>query len=225
MANHLHTGTGVLVLDRVTPVIKALFGGFLLHESRPGRGRAHISRRAGDDPQWSDVMNGLKDLATQLNVPTPDDEGLSIPPLLGVLATYFGADQDEELARLIDSYPFGEDTAELDALFLIATRFDDGHRLAAIQYEESWHCSDPQQCGTGGKGFYLSQEVCLFGTSSKSIVLGDQLRRTILATDVDKASAVIEMEIERLLESVNDEQFRLKLQRRVAERLSLFCAT
>lgn len=38
MANNYYEATGVLVLDRVTPVIQALFGTFALDESHPGNG-------------------------------------------------------------------------------------------------------------------------------------------------------------------------------------------
>ena len=40
MANNYNEGTGVLVLERVTPVIKALFGAFALNEGHPGNGQA-----------------------------------------------------------------------------------------------------------------------------------------------------------------------------------------
>src|SRR3546814_10790690 len=40
MANHYCEGTGVLVLERVTPVIKALFGAFALDQNYPGNGRS-----------------------------------------------------------------------------------------------------------------------------------------------------------------------------------------
>ena len=122
MANNYYEATGVLVLDRVTPVIQALFGAFALDESHPGNGQAYIAQIAETtNPQWPDVLDGLEDLATQLGIPMPDDEGLSIPPLLELLAVHFGADEDEELGNLIERHSF-EDTADLDALFLIATR-------------------------------------------------------------------------------------------------------
>ena len=38
MANTYFDATGVLVLDRVTPVITTLFGGFKLDEAYPGNG-------------------------------------------------------------------------------------------------------------------------------------------------------------------------------------------
>jgi len=117
MANNYQYATGVLMLDRVTPVISALFGAFHLNGSYPGNGKAYIARLAEiNDPQWSDVLNGLMALAAQLDLPTPDDaEGedgedsdteLSMPALIDLIAPHFGADQNQDLANLIEHHPF-----------------------------------------------------------------------------------------------------------------------
>ena len=220
MANNYYEGTGVLVLDRVTPVINALFGTFALDESHPGNGQAYIAQIAEtNDPQWTDVLDGLEDLATQLGIPMPDEEELSIPPLLERLAAHFGADQDGELENLIEHHQF-EDSVDLDALLLIATCLDDGHHLTAIQFEGCWYCSKPRLFEFGGNGCYLSREVQVFRTSSQALQLGDQLRKTILAADIEEASALIAQEAASLLAGINDEQFRLNVRHRVAERLA-----
>lgn len=193
---------------------------FALDESHPGNGQAYIAQIAETtNPQWPDVLDGLEDLATQLGIPMPDDEGLSIPPLLELLAVHFGADEDEELGNLIERHSF-EDTADLDALFLIATRFDDGHHLTAIQFEGCWYCSKPRLFEFGGNGCYLSREVRVISSSSQALQLGDQLRKAIVAADIEEASALIALETINLLAGVSDEPFRMNLRRRVAERLA-----
>ncbi|HBN8512526.1 TPA: hypothetical protein L3715_006178 [Pseudomonas aeruginosa] len=220
MANNYYEGTGVLVLNRVTPVIKALFGAFALDENHPGNGQAYIAQIAEtNDPRWTDVLDGLENLATQLGIPMPDDEELSIPPLLERLAAHFGADQDGELENLIEHHQF-EDSADLEALLLIATRFDDGHNLTAIQFEGCWYCSKPRLFEFGGNGCYLSREVQVFRTSSQALQLGDQLRNTILTADIEEASALIALEAANLLAGITDEQFRLNVRHRIAERLA-----
>ena len=220
MANNYYAATGVLVLDRVTPVIQALFGAFALDASHPGNGQAYIAQIAEtDNPQWPDVLDGLKSLAAQLGISMPEDEGLSIPPLLELLSMHFGADQDEKLTDLIERHSF-EDTADLDALFLIATRFDDGHHLTAIQFEGCWYCSKPRLFEFGGNGCYLSREVRVIGSSSQALHLGDQLCKAIVAADIEEASALIALETINLLAGVSDEPFRMNLRRRVAERLA-----
>lgn len=220
MANNYYEGTGVLVLDRVTPVIQALFGAFRLDEHHPGNGQAYIAQIAEtNDPRWTDVLDGLENLATHLGIPMPDDEELSIPPLLERLAAHFGADQDWELENLIEHHQF-EDSADLEALFLIASRFDDGHHLTAIQFEGCWYCSKPRLFEFGGNGCYLSREVQVFRTSSQALQLGDQLRNTILTADIEEASALIALEAANLLAGITDEQFRLNVRHRIAERLA-----
>ena len=190
MANNYYEATGVLVLDRVTPVIQALFGAFALDESHPGNGQAYIAQIAETtNPQWPDVLDGLEDLATQLGIPMPDDEGLSIPPLLELLAVHFGADEDEELGNLIERHSFED-------------------------------CSKPRLFEFGGNGCYLSREVRFISSSSQALQLGDQLRKTIVAADIEEASALIALETINLLAGVSDEPFRMNLRRRVAERLA-----
>ncbi|CAM5208918.1 MULTISPECIES: hypothetical protein [Alcaligenaceae] len=220
MANNYYEGTGVLMLDRVTPVIKALFSTFALDEDHSNGGQVYIAQIAEtNEPQWSDVLDGLADLATQLGLPVLDDGELSIPSLLEHLAAHFGAEQNEELANLIEHHQF-EDGADLDALFLIATCLDDGHHLAVIQFEGCWYCSKPRLFEFGGNGCYLSREVQVFRTSSQVLQLGDQLRGAVLTADLEGASALIVQEATNLLTGVSDESFRLKLRQRVIERLA-----
>lgn len=220
MANNCYEGTGVLVLDHVTPVIRALFGTFALDEHHPGNGQAYIALIAEtNEPRWTDVLDGLEELAEQLGIPMPDDEELSIPPLLERLAAHFGAEHDGELENLIEHHKF-EDGADLEALLLIASCFDDGHHLAAIQFEGCWYCSKPRLFEFGGNGCYLSREVQVFRTSSQALQLGDGLRKTIVAGDIEEASALIALETANLLAGIHDEHFRLNVRRRVAERLA-----
>ena len=178
MANY-YDATGVLMLDRVTPVISALFGSFHLDGSYPCNGKAYIARLAEiNDPQWSDVLNGLMALAAQLDLPTPDDaEGedgedsdteLSMPALIDLIAPHFGADQNQDLANLIEHHPF-EGSADLDALFLIATCFDDDHHLVAIQLEGCWSCSPSRLFEFGGHGCFISRELTVSSESTHAL--------------------------------------------------------
>lgn len=228
MANNYHDATGVLVLDRVTPVISALFGAFRLDASYPGNGKAYIARLAEtDDPQWSDVFDGLMALAAQLDLPAPDDEGedgenrdteLSVPALIDLIAPHFGADQDQDLANLIEHHPFGG-SADLDALFLIATCFDDGHQLVAIQIEGCWRRSRPLLFEFGGHGCFISRELTVSSESTHALQLGEALRTAILAGDLAAASNRIANETLALLAAITDAQVRARLRRAVGDRL------
>lgn len=219
MANNYYHATGVLMLDRVTPVITALFGGFNLDGSYPGGGQAYIARISeSNDQQWSDVLEGLTDLAATLDLPVPDEEDPSMELILGVLAKHFGADQDLELLNLIEHHQF-EDSADLEALRLIASCFNDGHNLAAIQFEGCWHCSRPRLFEFGGEGCFLSRELNLFSASTQALNLGLELRQAILADDLDKAADRIAKETLTLLAGINEEPLRNRLHSRVVERL------
>lgn len=229
MANNYYDATGVLILDRVTPVITALFRGFRLDANYPGNGQAYIARTSEvSSPSWNTVLDGLIALAAELDLPAPgrdgedndseDDEPL-ISVVLDLLADHFGASENADLAHLIETHRF-EDDADLESLFLIATSFDDGHNLVAIEFEGCWHCSKPRLFEFGGDGCFLSREVRLFGTSSQAMRLGEQLRKAILAADLEEASALIAVEAASLLAGVSDEKFRLSLRQRVTERLA-----
>jgi hypothetical protein len=220
MANNYYDATGVLVLEQVTPVIKALFGAFNLDETYPGNGQAYIARMSeSNDPLWDDVLEGLADLAVELGlIVLNQDSEPTTETLLRTMATYFKADQNEELETLIEHHSF-EGDADLDALFLIATCFDDGHHLAAIMFEACWYCSKPRLYEFGGEGCFLSREICLSTTSSQAMELGQPLRYALLAADIEEASRLIAQETGNRLSCINDESFRSRLRLRVAERL------
>lgn len=222
MANSYYDATGVLMLERVTPVITAVFGSFNLDESHPGSGQAYIARISeSNDPQWSDVLEALTDLAAQLDLPAPDDddsEDTTVAAIIEALAKHFGTDQDPELQNLVEHHQF-EDSADLEALMLIASCFNDGHNLAAIQFEGCWHCSKPRLFEFGGEGFFLSREVKVYSSSSQALHLGLELRQAILADDLDKAAARIAKETLSLLAGIDGEPLRDRLRIRVFEQL------
>ncbi|CAB3648273.1 hypothetical protein [Achromobacter pestifer] len=233
MANNYFDATGVLVLDQVTPVISTLFGRFRLDPTYPGNGKAYIARISYYRvPQWNDVLVDLTALAARLDLPVPDmgdDEGeeddsnegggdLSIEVVLDLLASHFGAEEDTDLQTLIKHHGF-QDEADLEALFVIATAFDDGHRLIAVEFEGCWHCSKPRLFEFGGHGCFLSREVTLYGDSSQAIYLGQDLRKALLAGDLDEAAARLALEASGWLESIHDERTRESLRLRLTERL------
>lgn len=116
MANNYYDATGVLILDRVTPVITALFRGFQLDANYPGNGQAYIARISeSSSPSWSAVLDGLITLAAELDLPAPggdeeDDDSDGNEPLfrmvLNRLAEHFGANKNDDLTHLIESHRF-----------------------------------------------------------------------------------------------------------------------
>ena len=146
---HLPTPPASSFLDRVTPVISALFGAFASMRAIPAAGRLIARLAEINDPQWSDVLDGLLALAAQFDLPAPDDaEGgiATVTPNCRCLPyrpdrSAFGADQNQDLANLIQSTTRLRAAQTSTRVFLIATCFDDGHHLVAIQLEGCWRCS------------------------------------------------------------------------------------
>ncbi|MDR5645346.1 hypothetical protein [Burkholderia cenocepacia] len=218
MANTYYDGTGVLVLDHVTPVITALFGAFLLDPDWPGNGQAYIARISeSSDPDWNDIRDGLMGLAAQLDLPCPEDD-VTMDVLLGLLADHFHVDNDDGLKTLIDSHPF-EDAASLETLFMIALCFDDGHGLRAIQFEGCWHCSKPRLFEFGGDGAFISREVIHYGNSHEPIEFGNSLREALVALDLDSATAMLATMVRKTLAGISDDDARETLALQLASLL------
>lgn len=219
MANNYYDGTGVLVLDKVTPVIRALFGGFKIDPDVPGDGKAYICEIAeSNDPVWDGVRDELVELAGSLNIPLPEQGDADIGTVLEVLAEHFDSD-DDDLANLIEHHNF-EGYADLDALFLIATCFDDGHNLTAIQFEGCWHCSKPRLFEFGGNGSFISRQVALSITSTQAVALGEKLHQALTENDLNAAAALIVGETEKVLAGINDPDVRDRMRKLVAELVS-----
>lgn len=211
MANNYYDGTGVLVLDHVTPVISALFGAFLLDPDWPGNGQAYIARISEtSDPDWDDIRDGLMGLAAQLDLPCPDDEDVTPEVLLGLLAGHFHVDDDDGLSNLIDHHSF-EGTVDLEALFMMALCFDDGHGLRSIQFEGCWHCSKPRLFEFGGDGAFISREVIHYGSSREPIEFGSRLHEALVAHDLDSATALLATMVRKTLAGISDDGARATL--------------
>ena len=175
MSNNYYDATGVLVLDRITPVITALFGGFNLDETYPGDGETYIARTSeGSDPQWDDIRDNLVELAYQLGRPFPEDEEPSIQSYLRLLAKHFSAESDPQLDHLLRAH-----------------RFEDGHGLRAIRFEGCWHSDRPRLFEFGGNGMFISRDVTVYSSSTRALELGQDLHKAIQAGDLDEAAARI----------------------------------
>lgn len=219
MANNYYDATGVLMLDQVTPVITALFGGLKLDASYPGNGEVYIAQIAEDNgAHWDDICEDLVALAESLGLSVPSEGTPTIEDVLAALSSHFGADQDEDLQHMIEHYRF-EDGAELDALFLIATRFDDGHGLKETRFAGCWRCSKPRLFEFGGDGSFISREFTAFGESGQALRLGSSIRQALLIQDLEAAANLFSRETQRLLNGISDRTQRQQLQRRLSELL------
>ncbi|GKS92202.1 hypothetical protein [Acidovorax sp. SUPP2539] len=212
MADNYYEATGVLVLDRVTPVIRALFSEFRLDAEYPGNGEAYIALRSDSSPSWDDLRETLIDLAAPLGFTPSPDSITPIGEVLQVLGNHFCADGDTALDSMIQRDDFG-DAADIKDLFLLATCFDDGHHLREVRFEGCWRCDRPHLFEFGGAGHYMSREFAWDSTSSDATQLGPLIRSALSSNDFDSAGVVIAREALRLLAGIRDVAHRDKVQR------------
>ena len=224
MANNYYDMTGVLVLDKVTPVIKALFGVFDLDENYPGNGQAYIANIAeSSNCTWDSVLENLQDLAQKLGLKLVDEEGESaetVEDILSVLAEHFNASQNEELEGLMEHCEFSDCEADLDALFTIAKAFDDGHGLKAYKTEAAWYCSKPRLFEFGGCGVFNGSHVAVCGSSDQVVRLGETLEAALAAGDTDAASEIVRLKVGNLLAGIYSEASRAQVRSKLIQMLS-----
>ena len=196
MSKH-YKAAGILVLDRVTPIIRALFGAFNL-SADPDHGRAHIAQTCITNiPNWCNIHDKLFELASGLGIAL--DQEADTATLLRAYARHFRVEQDEELKNLIEQRVF-DGAIDLEFLFVIASRFDDGHRLSALLFEEL-------------RSFD-------WGTGASNIDHALELRKELRRAAFDEAAALIALEAIRLLRCIQDAQAREAVQRKLVEYLS-----
>lgn len=219
MANNYFDMTGVLVLDKATPVIKALFGVFELDEPDGGDGEAYIACISESSScSWDSVLESLHELAEDLlghvleNDETVDD-------VLHILAAHFKADQNEELAKLIEQSNF-EGNADLDSLCTIARAFDDGHGLSGYKAEAAWHCSKPRLFAFGGSGAFSGTHVSVQGASNDVVQLGETLEKALASGNTDAAADAVRARLDSLLAGIHAEAVRSDVRSKVTQLLA-----
>jgi hypothetical protein len=220
MSNSYYTATGILILDKITPVIRALFEGYRMDESNPGDGAIYIARIAEEnDPSWQEISWNLYDLAADLSIALAESDSQNTGVLLQALSPHFHATDDAALRQLIENDDF-EDAVSLAALFTIATCFDDGHGLKAIKWEGSWDCSRPELFAFGGNGLYLSKSVAMNSDSTQALTLGEKLHAALVAGNWEQAAAHLESEVSEWLGGIRDESLRATVRRCLSTLLS-----
>ncbi|AZD86811.1 hypothetical protein C4K14_3989 [Pseudomonas chlororaphis subsp. aureofaciens] len=219
MANNYYDGTGVLLLDTVTPVITALFDGYKLDPTYPGNGAAYVALIAEDNsPQWIDVRDGLEIVAKQHQLSLGDGEERSLTDLIELLATHFQTTQSSVLHDLLSNEEL-DNEPNLYSLFVIAQVLDDGHGLRAIEWQGCWHSSKPRLSEFGGDFFYNSRSLRLSGNSSTWLELARTLEAALLADELDDAARLITQSVGRVFAGVNDTAIRVELHERVCAML------
>ncbi|CAD5366622.1 conserved hypothetical protein [Rubrivivax sp. A210] len=222
MSNTYYDQTGVLCLQTITPVIKALFGGLSLDPDYPGNGEVYFRKMAEvDSHTWDDVVDELDDLARSLGIDleSADPDESEEDTLLWKLAAHFGVGEDEVLAALIEASTF-EGDADLESLFVIAQAFDDGHGLTAIRFEGCWHCDKPRLFEFGGDGGYIGRSASVQGSSTEFLRLGEEIDAALGKSDVDGAAEVLQRHIAGILAGIDADTTRTALRASMAALLA-----
>lgn len=220
MAQNNFQITGVLLLKQVTPVIKALFGGFSIAPHKDGE--AYIAKGEGSDASWDTIREELLAMAQILKLPLAeaamDDE--SMEEILSALAEHFGSSGNTDLLNLLDhERTHFRDDAELEDLVTIAKAFDDGHGLKGFITEAAWTCSKPRLFEFGGCGEYCGEHVILTSSSTEAGSLGRQLEPALANGNLDEASQLLYRKVEELLDGIRDETIRAQVKARLGQRL------
>ena len=216
MANSYYDCTGALVLGKVTPVIKALFGAFNLEEGEPGSGEVSIAKISESDSlTWDDLLDNFDKLIPQLAIQVPDQPYQTVPEYLTILSEHFGAADDKFIKDLIQRDDF-EDDPSLGTLFALADRFDDGHGMKAMKLEGCWHSDRPSLFAFGGDGAYHSRNFRHSVSSSAARELGEAMDTALANDDLDAAASRIMKEVDGILKSVTDARLRDELSAKLA---------
>jgi hypothetical protein len=217
MGKH-YTAGGVLILQRVTPIITALFEGYLAcRHSR--KGQASLAFTIASIPSWARILGNLAALGVRQGILPPKKKHPQPEPLLLAWARHFHVEQDKTLLELIEYERFDRE-AELDPLFFLATRFDDGHRLTAIETADGWTGDRPPRPGFGATTTFYSREFCLESRIEDFQELAGCLHETLRRQALDETAGYIALETWRLIEGILDGAVRDAVLARVIERLT-----
>ncbi len=225
MANTYFDLTGVLVLDKVTPVIEAVFGPYELDGKHPGNGEAYIANLAESSScTWESIMDNLGELAEDVGVATTGPDGNEIETIgdmLKILAPHFNAVEDADLDRLIENDCFSlDETADLTSLFVIAKAFDDGHGLKAIKTEGGWHCDKPLLFQFGGCGDYVGLHFSTHIDSHTASSFGERVEQALGNGQHDIVAQMVGERIDILLSGIKNRDAREDVQVKLASILN-----
>lgn len=211
--------SGVLVVQKLTPVISTLFSGFQLDLTRLPNGHLYFSKSAkAADLLWSELHRHLRSLIRQMGLTPKLNSVGSIWEYLLALATHFDTHRDPELLNTLTNLNF-DGQVHPSALFFFATRFNDGHGLRAmkfqdvapVNYQDHLECYDYREYH--GRNIWISDRLNTPG------LVGHQIDAALDHGDLDKAAHRLFAQIEHQLNGVFKLSVRNSLRAKIAEHL------
>ncbi len=125
--------TGMLMLERITPVITALFGGYV-QQATPCQDGIIIKLWEEMPPSWREVHRALIQLGNKLDMPIPPNAKTTIQGQLDWFAWFLRNEESSDLQSLLREHVF-EGMADIETLFLLSDILNDGHGLFAMRFE------------------------------------------------------------------------------------------
>jgi len=126
----------VIYLDRTTPIIGALLGGFAHYDIACYRRHVCLLARHEHYVAWESVRRSLVQVATNMGVATEPMHDLTSAQVLTALSDYFSTRSDPQLDALISDNPFFG-RVSLDTALTLAWCLNDGHNLFAAERHQT----------------------------------------------------------------------------------------
>ncbi len=219
MANYSYGASGVLFLDEVTPVVRALFGEHHLQNPTPPYRCAKISVRTEfGEPFWSSILPHLRLLAEERGILLAPPFEPTVRSLLKALAVSFRVDHDEEITQLLERSAFSG-PADIRVLYQLCSKFDDGHHLRKLLYQGSYGCDEPIPLAFGGSAYCMSQHARLFIDTSEGIETGSLISQAVEDNNLDLAAKHIAQAAWALARGIQDRTLHGPVTARVARLL------
>lgn len=220
MANNYYQFTGLVTVDKLTLVIKAILGPYLYEDTEPDTKQFIIARDEGDgELTWLTLLEGLSELGKYEPEHTTIEEALrkvainidAIDPMEHVLLDPTFRIPSKES----DSYGY-DDYLSWNEVFRILVALDDGHHISSIMVEGAYTCSRMRLFEFGGTAVFISERVKLDRETSMDTAYAEELDRA-LTESVDAATEVIGRRIMYLMREVRDPAMRLEIQHQLLE--------
>ncbi|PEH40442.1 hypothetical protein CRM94_17140 [Burkholderia gladioli] len=212
MANNYYDMTGVLMLDSVTPIIRALFTAFDLPADGDAAGEVYIAAVSeSSSHSWESVGDNIdNDLFTALGLKVDGFDNFTVEEKLQHLADHFKVSDKPEIVSFFEDTNFDED-ADLDSLVMLAGGFDDGHGLTGYRIEGCWHCSAARLFEFGGHGDYLGKHFAVSESSNRIVSFGQRVDIALANGDVSDATKAISQHVASVIAGISDEVIRAQV--------------
>lgn len=222
MANNFQDGTGLLYLEKRTPIIDALFGAYKL---RTYEDRQDVLAFSTEDEEsdWDDVLARLIELAGNIGCVLTDEQSEDIGSVVAALGKFKGSVFTKVHGAILHDMilarePY-DDSPCLESLFALAHYLDDGHGLKAVEEETAYTCDKMRVGSFGGSFNYTSiaYQLCI-GTQT-ACMRSRQVAEAISKGDEDAlASAVLPFALDGL--HFTDPEMRQRIKLKVAKLLA-----